>query len=424
MRHDHRSRFLCAILLCATSLANAANAQEKTPACTVSRGALLDMVLEDGTYGTVFPVEMVSRPDSVLVLGPGGPTNARGRRIHLTGEDSSTAGFLLTNQRRTVTRIPTPPGLPTARYFRARASESGWEAVFFVPDRDTVPGGRMFDDGTFWYGRLLGGRWRDVERVGRVQAANVLRPNSSGLIMSDGELRFAVFFGDQSSPGGVLLWHRTDSGRWRVDTLPARQGPLSVTAAPDGEELGDARLLAVVANWEAGDFDAGSLVAMDASTPAASHVVRTSALESMNEPMEYMIGGVLHTSWWEFGRGEPPALWYQALDPRKKNTREGTRRVASNVNEFTFFAVPEGTQRRLVWAYRSNSTPDSAEVAVVANGEPEVIGRVAFPFGFMTNGVASGDRSFILATTPRPIPGGGPSASRTLELRVNCRGGT
>jgi hypothetical protein len=51
------------------------------------------------------------------------------------------------------------------------------------------------------------------------------------------------------------------------------------------------------------------------------------------------------------------------------------------------------------------------------------VGQVAFPFGFMTNGVTSGDRSFILATTPRPTPGAEPSASRTLEVRVNCTGG-
>jgi hypothetical protein len=47
---------------------------------------------------------------------------------------------------------------------------------------------------------------------------------------------------------------------------------------------------------------------------------------------------------------------------------------------------------------------------------------VAFPFGFMTNGATSKDRSFVLATTPRPVPDGEPSASRTLEVRVNCRG--
>ena len=55
--------------------------------------------------------------------------------------------FLLTNGRRVVTPIAAPHELPTARYFRLRAAAQGWETVFFVPDRDTIQGGRTFDAG-------------------------------------------------------------------------------------------------------------------------------------------------------------------------------------------------------------------------------------------------------------------------------------
>ena len=147
-------------------------------------------------------------------------------------------------------------------------------------------------------------------------------------------------------------------------------------------------------------------------------------LESMNGPVIHALGDKLHVSWWESARRDPPSLWYQTLDAQRENPAEGRQRVARGVNDFTFLAVPEGARTRLVWAYRPPDTIDSAEVAVMANGEPKVIGRVAFPFGFMTNGVTSGDRSFILATSPRPVPDGEPSASRTLEVGVSCDEGT
>jgi hypothetical protein len=146
--------------------------------------------------------------------------------------------------------------------------------------------------------------------------------------------------------------------------------------------------------------------------------------ESMNQPVIYALHDTLHVSWWEFDQRNPPNLWYQALDPAHENSGDSRRRVASGINQFIFLAVPEGARTRLVWAYRAPNTSDSAEVAVVANGEPKVVGRVAFPFGFMTSGVASGDHSFILATSPRPVPDGEPSASRTLEVRVSCNEGT
>jgi hypothetical protein len=172
------------------------------------------------------------------------------------------------------------------------------------------------------------------------------------------------------------------------------------------------------------DLDSGSLLSVDASEPTKWRVLRRARFESMNEPIEHLIDEVLHVSWWEFAQDGPPALWYQALDPRRENPAEQRHLVARPVNEFIFLAVPEGPRKRLVWIYRPAGTIDTAEVAVVANGEPMVIGRVPFPFGFQTSGVASGDRSFIIATTPRPIQGPGPSASRTLEVRVNCRGDT
>jgi hypothetical protein len=249
-----------------------------------------------------------------------------------------------------------------------------------------------------------------------------MRPNSSGLISSEGKLHFAVFFGKPETTGGVLLWHRERAGSWRSDTLHLDWGPLSVTSSLEEAPLRRATFYPVVGLLTDSDLDSGSLLSVDASEPAKWRVLRRGRFESMNEPIEHLIDDVLHVSWWEFAQDGPPALWYQALDPRRENPAEQRHLVARSVDEFIFLAVPEGARKRLVWIYRPAGTIDTAEVAVVANGEPRVIGRVPFPFGFQTNGVASGDRSFIIATTPRPTQGPGPSASRTLEVRVNCRG--
>jgi hypothetical protein len=408
-------------LLCTNLLAARTGAQEPAPACTLTAGELHDIALSDGTYGVVFPQEMVARHDSVLVLGLGGIMDAKGNKVRRYG-DTLTSGFLLTDRRRTATAIPLPRGMHTARYFRARVSDSGWEAVFFVPDRDTITGTRMFDDGTLWYARLRDGRWSGLEEVGRVHQAVVMRPNSSGLVMQGGVLRFATLYGNASAAGGMLLWRRERPGAWAVDTLPMRMAPLTVGAAREDAALEDARFYPVASFWADGEMNPSGLLSVSSSTPLDWTLVRRSRGESMNEPVEHVVGDTTHVSWWELEQGAPPTLWYQALDPRRENAIDAQRAVASGVNEFQFLAVPEGARTRLVWVYRPSGMTDSAEVAVVANGEPVVVGRVAFPFGFMTNGVASSDRSFILATTPRPVPDGEPSASRTLEVRVNCRG--
>lgn len=382
------------------------------------------MMLPDGSYGGVIPQEMSTRGDSVLILGLGGTLDEKSEPIRLQGDDSLLVGFLLTNGRRVVTPIAAPHELPTARYFRLRAAAQGWETVFFVPDRDTIQGGRTFDAGTLWYGRLTGARWTGLERIGRVNDAVVLRPNSSGLAENAGTLSFALFYGEAFSPGGVLVWRRTPDHKWRVDSLPLKWGPLSVTTATRKPEGQSVRFFPIVGIWEGGELYPGSLLSVRDSTPLAWTILRRSRTESMNEPMELALNDTLHVSWWEFSRGELPSLWYQALVTSRENKGEGRHRVARGVNNFIFLAVPDGARTRLVWAYPSPSSADSAEVAVVANGEPMVVGKVAFPFGLITNGVTSGDRSFILATTPRPKSGGDPSVSRTLEVRVNCRGGS
>lgn len=418
----HRLTRLLVLLPCVHAFAPRAGAQAAAPACSLSTGELRDMVLKDGTYGVVFPQEMVARHDSVLVLGLGGLSDAKGGKVRRFG-DTLTAGVLLTDARRTVTAIPLPAGMHTARYFRARASDRGWEAVFFVPDRDTIIGTRLFDDGTFWYARLRGGRWSDLERVGHVQQTVVMRPNSSGLVMQGGILRFAAFYGEASTTGGVLLWRRDRERGWLVDTLPLKRAPLTVSAPSEDSPLDGARFFFPVASfWTGEDLNDSGLLSVSAANPSQWSIVRRGRGESMNGPVEHVVRDTTHVSWWEFAQDAPPSLWYQALDPRRENAVDAQRHVASGVNEFQFLAVPEGARTRLVWAYRPRGLVDSAEVAVVANGEPVVVGRVAFPFGFMTNGVASGDRSFTLATTPRPVPDGEPSASRTLEVRVHCSG--
>jgi hypothetical protein len=408
-------------LLCTSIHSARSDAQETQAVCTLTAGELRDIALSDGTYGIVFPQEMVARHDSVLVLGLGGIVDARGNKVRRYG-DTLTSGFLLTNGRRTATAIPLPGGMHTARYFRARASDSGWEAVFFVPDRDTITGTRMFDDGTLWYAQLRAGRWSGLEEVGHLRQAVVARPNSSGLVLQGGQLRFATFYGNPSANGGVLLWRREHRGAWAVDTLPMKMAPLSVSAAREDAPLEDARFYPVASYWSGTELNPGGLLSVSSANPPGWMLVRGARSESMNEPVEHVVGDTTHVSWWEMEQDAPPSLHYQPLDPRRENAVDAQRRVASGVNQFQFLAVPEGARTRLVWAYRPRGVVDSAEVAVVANGEPVVVGRVAFPFGFMTNGATSKDRSFVLATTPRPVPDGEPSASRTLEVRVNCRG--
>jgi hypothetical protein len=423
MRHRHLSRTVLALCCCLLATAGALDAQATRPVCTLSPSSLRDVRLKDGNYGILFPGEMSVRGDTVLVLGTSGVFDARGERVRVSGGDSATVGFLLTDGQRTAAPVPAPAGLPTARYFRVRPSEYGWEAVFFVPDRDTIPGTPLFDDGTLWYGRLRGGRWNAVERIDRVRHTMTVRPNSAGLTQS-GPLSFAVVFGDPIGPGGVIVWQRVGEGKWKADTVPLRFTPGTVTAIGNAARGSDAWFFPVASIWGEETINVGSLLSVPATKPSSSSIVRLNPAESMNEPVIYWMKDTLQVSWWEFERGGPPNLWYQPLDPERGNSPEARRRVASGISEFVFLAVPEGARTRLVWAYRPPDARDSAEVAVVANGEPKVIGRVAFPFGFMTSGVASGDRSFILATSPRPVPDGEPSASRTLEVRVNCTGGT
>lgn len=417
-------RHLLSSALALTAGAVHAGAQVTEPVCTLSSDGPRPMMLADGSYAGVIPQEVSARGDSLLILGMGWTRNERGEPIALKGDDSLLVGFLATNGRRVATPIAAPHALPTARYFRLRAADQGWETVFFVPDRDTIQGARTFDAGTLWYGRLNGTRWRGLERVGRVNDAVLLRPNSSGLSERAGTLSFALYYGEVSSPGGVLVWHRSRNDKWRVDSLPLKWGPLSVTTAIRKPEQQDVRFYPTVGIWEGGELYPGSLLSVRASAPLEWKMVRRSPAESMNELVEVELNDTLHVSWWEFSKGGAPSLWYQALDPDRENDPAARRRVAGGVNNFVFLAVPEGAGTRLVWAYPSPSSVDSAEVAVVANGEPMVVGKVAFPFGLITNGVASGDRSFILATTPRPRSGADPSVSRTLEVRVNCRGGS
>lgn len=405
-------------------LAVRANGQATQPTCTLSADSLRSLVTRDGAFGMVFPGEMSVRGDTVLIFGVAAVGDSVGKPIVRRGDDSVLVGFLLTDGRRTAIPIAAPHDMPLARYFRSQPTVRGWETVFFVPDRDTIPGLRSFDTGTLWYGELVGARWRNLEKVGRIDGVTVMTPNSSALTGREGMLYFALFKGEPFTPGAVLTWSRSAKGKWRVDTLPLKWGPLSVTTSASTSSAQDVRFYPVVGIWEDGRLYPGSLLALSASKPTSWSIVRRSARESMNRPIDLALGDTLHVSWWEFDMSRKPVVWYQPLDPRRENPAELRRRVARGVGQFMFFAIPEADRKRLVWAYPSPSTTDSAEVAVVANGEPVVIGQVAFPFGFMTNGVASGDRSFILATTPRPNPGAGPSASRTLQVRVQCTGGT
>jgi hypothetical protein len=423
MSHRHHLGIVSLLLSVLLACTLPANGQPVRPVCTLSASELRDMRLRDGTYGILFPVEMSARGDTVLVLGTSGIFDDRGRRLDGPGTERATVGFLLTDGQRTTIAVPAPPQLPAARYVRVRPSVQGWDAVFFVPDRDTTPGTPFYDDGTFWYGRLRAGRWSAVERIGHTDKTVVVRPNSAGLAQS-GPLSFAVFFGEPNGPGGVIVWQRTDAGWWRADTAALRFAPATVTASSNPGPERYSRFFPIASIWGEETINVGSLLSINTTTPKSSRILRLNSGESMNDPVIYTTKDTLYASWWEFDRRGPPNVWYQALDPERDNPGDARRRVATGVNEFSFLAVPEGARTRLVWAYRAPDTTDSAEVAVMANGEPKVIGRVAFPFGFMTSGVASGDRSFILATSPRPVPDGEPSASRTLEVRVNCNEGT
>lgn len=423
MSHRHLLRSTSLLLACLLAIAGPLSGQAAHPVCALSTGDLRDMRLEGGTYGILFPVEMSARGDTVLVLGTSGVFNGKGGRVRVRGVDTATVGFLLTNGRHTVTAVPAPEGMATARYFRVRPGREGWEAVYFVPDRDAIPGTRFYDDGTLWYARLRAGQWGAVERIGRVQKTVTVRPNSAGLTRS-GALSFAVFFGEPNGPGGVIVWRRVGDRKWRADTTALRFAPLTVSAISNATQPPDARFFPVSMIWGEERNFVGSLLSVDADKAAAPGIVRLGGDESMNDPVLYAVNDKLHVSWFELDSRKSPNLLYQALDPARENPGAGRQLVARGVNEFIFLAVPEGARTRLVWAYRPPDTMDSAEVAVMANGEPTVIGRVAFPFGFMTSGVASGDRSFILATSPRPVPDGEPSASRTLEVRVNCNEGT
>jgi len=394
--------------------------------CSLTTDSLRPIVLRDGSFGMIFPVEMLANGDSVLILGLGVTVDSGGKAIVLAGDDSSLVGFLLTDRRRIATAIPAPHGMPKARYFRTRATASGWESVFFVADRDTVPGLRLLDTGTFWYARLQSNKWTGLERIGHVDSAIVARPASSDLITRGGTLQFAVGAGSPMAPastGRVLVFRRARPGKWLVDTLPVRGPSLSVGTPRQNAALPDARFFPVAGLWTDSAFFPGSLLSVDSTNPGGWRVVRRGILQSMNNPVELVVNGTMHTTWWEDNdNGARASVWYQALDPSRENDPSGKRLVVAGMTNFTFLAVPEDGGARLVWAYQPASRVDSAEVAVVANGAPVGIGRVAFPFGFMTNGVTSGDRSFILATMPRPIPGEGPPASRTLEVRVDCRG--
>jgi hypothetical protein len=371
----------------------------------------------------VFPVEMTANGDSLLILGLGVTVDSAGTAIALAGDDSALVGFLLTERRRVATSIPAPHNMTTARYFRTRATARGWETVFFVPDRDTIPGLRYIDEGTLWYARLQGRRWTDLEKIGHVDSAIVVRPGSKGLISRTGAIRFAVGRGSltaTASTGSVMVFRRERPGKWRVDTIPVKGPPLYVSAPAQNAPLPSATVLPVAGIWEGNDWFPGSLLSPDSSGPTRWRVLRRGTIQSMNNPVALALGGTLHTSWWEEAQnGMRASVWYQALDPSRENDPAGRHLVVEGMNNFTFLAVPEDGGARAVWTYQLASRVDSAEVAVVANGEPVVVGRMAFPFGFMTSGVTSGDRSFILATMPRPIPGEGPPASRTHDVRLD-----
>lgn len=419
-------RMICLLFVCGPAMVLQLHAQQGKPKCSLATDELRRIVLRDGSFGMIFPVEMLARGNEVLILGLGVTVDSAGKPITLVGDDSSLVGFLLTDRRRVATAIPAPHNMPTARYFRTRATAGGWESVFFVADRDTFPGARFLDAGTFWYARLRGRRWSNLERIGHVDSAVVARPGSSDLISRDGMLQFAVARGNPmatASTGSVMMFRRVRSGHWLVDTLPVRGPALSVSTAAPNASPSVAHFYPVVGVWGDDGWFPGSLLSVSTASPKSLSFIRRGILQSMNNPVELVVSDTMHTSWWEEAQnGAPPSIWYQALDPSRENDPAGRHLVVAGMTRFSFLAVPEDGRVRPVWAYQLPGMVDSAEVAVVANGEPVAVGRVAFPFGFMTNGVTSGDRSFILATMPRPISGEGPPASRTLEVRVDCRG--
>jgi hypothetical protein len=420
--HQILSTSLVLVVLAGT--AGGANAQRTQTSCILRSGKVRDLVLEDSTFGISFPVEMSSRGDTVLMLGTSGIFDSAGKRVYRRGLDSAIVGFLFTNRTPTASPVPAPAGKPTARYFRVRPDRQGWEAVFFVPDRDTIPGLPYYDDGTFWYGHLRAGRWSDVQQIGRVHKTVVVRPNSAGLTQT-GPPSFAVFFGEPNGEGGVIVWQRRAvDARWEADTVALRFAPLTVSATANTARPQSIRFFPIAMIWGEERSYVGSLLSLSATAPAAPKVLRLGGDESMNDPVIFAARDTLHVSWWELDQRRRPNLWYQAIDPEREHALAARRLVAKGVNDFINLEIRDGARTRLVWAYPAPDERDSVEVAVMANGEPVVIGRVAFPFGFMTSGVASGERSFILATSPRPVPDGEPSASRTLEVRVNCTEGT
>jgi hypothetical protein len=374
----------------------------------------------------VFPLEMISNGDSLLVLGVTYAIDSAGRMLQRAGDDSVLVGFLLTRQRRVATPIPAPHDMPRARYFRTRVTSTGWESVFFVPDGNAPVGSPYVDSGTLWYGRLVGRRWTDLERIAHVDSAVVVRPVSSDLSSHGGVLRFAIGVGDPMQPtstGGIAIFRRLGPREWTADTIPVRGPSLSVTTPVANDSTATPVFFAVAGIWEGADFFPGSMLAVDAAHPSRWRVVRRVQLQSMNEPTEVVVGNSVHATWWEEGRdGHQASSWYQAIDPTKENDPSRSRLLVEGVIRVLFLGVPEDGRVRPVWVYQSPSSVDSAEVAVVANGEPVAIGRIAFPYAFQTNGVTSGDRSFILATMPRLIPGEGPLPSRTLGVRVDCSG--
>ena len=414
------------LLTCLTSAAMSAQAQPPAPRCSLTTDELRPIVLRNGSLGMIFPVEMLANGDSVLILGLGATVDSAGKPIPLVGDDSSIVGFLLTSNRRVATSIPAPHDMPTARYFRTRATTRGWESVFFVPDRDTVVGARFLDSGTLWYARLTGRRWSDLERIAHVENSVVVRPASSDLIARNGVLYFAVGYGDpglMKTAGGLMIYRRSRANRWTVDTIPMQGPALSFTTPAENASLKETYFFPVTGIWEGADFFPGSMLAVNAAQPNRWSIVRRAALESMNDPVEVVSGDTMYTTWWEEGRGGMRASsWYQALDPRRENDASNRRLLVEGITRFKFLGMPEDGRIRPVWVYQAPSSSDSAEIAVVANGEPVAIGRIAFPYAFLTNGVASGDRSLILATMPRLTPGEGPPVSRTLEVRVDCRG--
>jgi len=284
-----------AFLTCTSGIAISSPAQRPTPRCSLTTDELRPIVLRDGSLGMVFPVEMVANGDSLLILGLAATVDSAGKTISLTGDDSSLVGFVLTDERRVATSIPAPHAFPSARYFRTRATPHGWESVFFVPDRDTIVGARFLDSGTLWYARLTGRRWSGLERVAHVENAIVARPASSDLISRNGELYFAVGYGDPvqlKSVGGLMMFHRLRANRWTVDTIPVEGPSLTLTTPADDALQGDftsareAAFFPVAGIWEGADFFPGSLLSVNATRPANWRIVRRGTLESMNDPVE------------------------------------------------------------------------------------------------------------------------------------------